>query len=104
MIFAGFPAIMQWPSGKLLVTIEPAPTVVCGPSVTPGRITLFIPIQHFSPMFISRGGACPSAFSTFWFALLLPTSCALYVPLPPVILPHAWKYVPVIWKLFKSFM
>ena len=49
MTLAGFPASTQCPSGKLLVTIVPAPTMVYGPSVTPGRMTAFMAIQQFSP-------------------------------------------------------
>lgn len=55
MIFAGLPAIIQFPFGNLFVTTEPAPTIVLLPTTTPGKITLFMPIQHCSPIFISFG-------------------------------------------------
>lgn len=48
-IFAGFPAITTLPSSKLFVTIEPAPTIVLSPKLTPGNITEFIPNQQFLP-------------------------------------------------------
>lgn len=44
--FAGTPANMQKPSGKLLVTTAPAATIVLGPKTTPAVTMLFMPIHE----------------------------------------------------------
>ena len=44
IIFAGFPAAIAL-SGTSFVTTLPAPTTAFSPIVTPGKITLFEPIQ-----------------------------------------------------------
>jgi hypothetical protein len=50
--FAGEPTAIE-KLGISLVTTEPAPTVVPWPMVTPGKMTVFPPIQQSLPMVTS---------------------------------------------------
>ncbi|KZP19189.1 hypothetical protein FIBSPDRAFT_863133 [Athelia psychrophila] len=58
MTLAGFPTATL-PSGISFVTTAPAPIVTRFPTLIPGKITAFAPIQQSSPMTIGFAYSFP---------------------------------------------